>query len=131
MTAETIALQGRAFAEAQMLSTCVITRSVVGDLDPTTGDYSQTTSTTYQGPCLVKFAFSRYTPIYAEGQELASQEAILKLPLDTSGDVKTDDIAEITSSTDNETLVGLKLRIAGVHAQTIATSRRLPVQVIS
>lgn len=133
MSAESVILQGRLFQESQFLSTCTISRRTSDEpvLSEETGDYTHTYETVYSGPCLLKFGQSQPRDIDAQGQLLTEQTPTLKLPVEGSEEVTEDDTGVIDSNTLDAGLIGTAFRIAGVHAQTLATARRFPVEVLS
>lgn len=132
MSAESVIRQGRQFQESQFLSTCTISRrSGSPVLNEETGDYEYSSSVVYSGPCLLKFGQTQPRDIDAAGQLLTEQTPTLKLPVDGSQNVTEDDTGVIVSNPLDVGLVGTAFRIAGVHAQTLATARRFPVEVLS
>lgn len=133
MSVDSTILAGRRMMEGLMESTCVIRRGTAEAIDHATGLASDTTATIYTGPCRVKFAFARVTEVQAAGQTVADQRPILSLPVGSpgSGDVRTNDVAEILTNPMDPDLVGVKFRVAGVHSQSQATARRFPVEISS
>lgn len=123
----------RAEAEGRMISACTITRAGETTVDPETGLETPATTTIYTGICELQFKDDQALPVLADGQVLASQSPVLKLPVDAdgSGAVEVDDIAEITGNPFDTSMIGLKVRIAGVHFKTFATARRFPVEAVS
>ena len=132
MSAESVIRQGRQFQESQFLSTCTISRrSGSPVLNEETGDYEYTSELVYSGPCLLKFGQMQPRDLDAQGQLLTEQTPTLKLPVEGSENVNEDDTGVIDSNLLDAGLVGTTFRIAGLHAQTLATARRFPVEVLS
>lgn len=133
MSASSATLSGREFAEAQMESTCVITRTTPADpaIDPATGlENPPTITTTYTGKCRLRFPFVRPEQALAAGQQLAKDRGILSLPIASSAGVKLDDIADVTIGPLDPGTVR-RMRIMAPFEQTHATARRFPVEVAS
>jgi hypothetical protein len=140
MSIDSTILAGRALMESLMDSTCVITRTSGGSIDPSTGLLSGGTATTiYSGVCRLRYASVRPTQVDAEGQNIAEERGVLSLPVvgdstsvtvGSSAAVRVNDIATITLGPLDPagTVVG---RIELPHAQTQATARRFPLQVLS
>lgn len=127
MTAETITQAGRTAAAALMIDACIIRRSGGARVfDPNTGTYTTPASSiVYQGPCQVQIATlgDAATPD-VEGGGTTVQQLVVKLPVDDT-EYRVQDVVEVTSSILDETLVGRRFRVAGLHAKTFATARRL------
>lgn len=133
MSAESVIRQGRAFTESLMSSTCVITRaSGVPVLNEATGDYETPRVTVYEGPCKLKFVSGVVAEVDAAGQLAGEFDGVLSLPIGVpgSGSVQVNDVAELTGNPVDLALVGTKARITRPHAQTFATARRFPVEVL-
>lgn len=124
-----VTLMGRKQAELLMESSCVITRQT-GTSPDGNGVEVPTFSTIYEGKCRLRMQDARADTVAAAGQTVAIQSPILSLPVAATGsaNVRTDDIATITSPLDANTVVA---RIAGFHTQTHSTARRFPVEVQS
>jgi len=131
VTAETAITAGRRFAEARMTSTCIITRTTEQPLDEDTLRYPETVTTVYTGPCKVRFETARVFNRDVAGQIVGEQLPILFLPVDTSAGVNRGDIATITGNPEDPSLVGVRIRVNGQHAQTWATARRLPAEIVT
>lgn len=122
---------GRRQAEALMTSACTITRVTGRVLSESTGEYVDTLTTIYDGPCEFRFDSEVVSPVDAQSQLLTEQHPMVKLPVGTSAGVKVDDQGTLTVHPLDAGVVGLRFRIAGLHSKTRATSRRLPVEVLS
>lgn len=132
MTGFDILLEGRALAEARMTDTWKVTRDNDEPvLDTETGTYVPSTATIYEGPGRLKLSSSVVSEVDAQGQLLAQQGPRLDLPVDTSADVLTGDLAECIASTHDASMVGHVVTIKGIFLQTDATARRFPVEVQS
>lgn len=117
-----------------MESTCDITRSTPADpaVDPETGVLNPpVVVVVYSGKCRVRFPYVRPEQILADGQQLAKNRGILWVPVAGTGGVRADDEAVLTGSVLDPDSVGMRFRVAAPFAETHATSRRLPVEVVS
>lgn len=122
----------RAQAESLMVSVCTITRGGgAGVWNESTGQYDSTAVTVYSGPCRVRFPSTVVRESDTQNQFTVEQEPLLSLPVAGSEGVTVDDVVTITANPSDSAMVGLTLRIAGLHAQTQATARRFPVEVTS
>lgn len=123
----------RAEAESQMVSTCTITSDGVKVWDEETGGYVESGTTVYSGPCKLRFPPQGRSlrELDVQGQFLIEQEPLLSLPVAGSELVSPGDVVTITANPFDPAMVGLKIRIAGVHTQTFATARRFPVEVVT
>jgi hypothetical protein len=114
-----------------MTSTCVVTRVTGRTLNEDTGEYEDITVPVYSGPCKVRFESARVFRRDMESQLLAEQRPILFVPIDGTGSLTVDDVATITASPIDAALVGMRIRLDGQHAQTYATARRIPGEVLT
>lgn len=114
-----------------MTSTCSISRVTGRTLDEETGEYVDTTVAVYSGPCEFRFDSEALNAVDGQGQILSEQRPLVKLPVEGSAGVQVDDVGTLTGHPLDSGMVGLSFRIAGVHTKTRATSRRLPVEVLS
>lgn len=132
MSAASTALAGRNFAEAQMESTCTITRKTGTTVDAT-GANVDTFATVYTGKCRLRMDVRRADEVVAAGQTLAKQHPTLSLPVTATGsaNVLPDDIVTFTANPLDASVIGDTYRVAGVFAQTHATARRFPVEQVS
>lgn len=134
MSAQSVILQGRVFNESLMTSTGIVRRANGGSaLDPVTFVMTPTYDTIYTGPSKLRFPDAVSTTGAVPGLVVTDQAAILSLPVGVagSGNVITGDIWECTSNPLDTSLVGKRVRVTGVHAQTSATARRFPVIEVS
>lgn len=127
-----ITQMGRTIAEARMESVCVIRRQTGTTTDHGTGVDTPVWSVVYAAlPCSFKFANGQPNEVDAAGQQVSTQHPVLSLPVTGSELVRVDDVAEITANSLDGALVGLRVRVDGMHSMTHATARRLPVVVVS
>lgn len=122
-------LMGRKQAESLMESTCVISRKT-GETVDATGANVPVYSTIYTGKCRLRFPFVRPEESLVAGQSIAKDRGILSLPIVGSNLVQADDVALITVSPVLDPGTVVKARVEAPIAQTHATARRFPVQVI-
>lgn len=122
----------RSQAESMMVSSCTITRAGTRSvLNEETLAYEAERIAVYSGPCRFKFGATQANVVDAQAQLVTEQGATLSLPVDGSGGVTTDDVAEITSNPYDPALVGKSVRITGQHVQTFATARRFGIELLS
>jgi hypothetical protein len=114
-----------------MTSTCVVTRVTGRTLNEDTGEYTDTTVPIYSGRCKVRFESPRVFRRDMESQFLAEQQPILFVPIDGTAGLTVDDVATITGNPTDPALVGMRIRLNGQHAQTSATARRIPGEVLT
>lgn len=126
---------GRLQAESLMTAAGTITRgNGVFTTNPTTQVVTEGTVTIYTGKCRLRIARS-----VARGGEsipgavAIKDELILSIPVDAagSGAVRPNDVWTCTANPLDTSVVGLKMRIAGVHHGTYMTARRFPVEEVS
>jgi len=127
---------GRRFQSATMTATVVIRRQGESVRDPVTGKITPTWSTVYDGPAEVMFPDNAPRDVDAVGQRLAEQQPLVKLPLvgekaAAAASVRKDDEGTVTASEHDLGNVGVTFRVTGIFAKSNATSRRLPVEVLS
>lgn len=134
MVSSTYVAIARRREEQNMTDSCVITGTTTsGDPDPATGKPAASTSTIYEGICEFIAANTEARTVDSGGRALVQQGAVLKLPVDAPGsaDVHAGHVATITLSSHDETSAPIVAQVGGKHAQTLAVSRRIPVEVIS
>jgi len=107
------------------------TEAEAGKRDETTGKKTTTFTEVYNGPCQFKAGNTAAGDTEAAGQRITEQSATLKLPVATSGMVRTDMVVIMTASEDDPALVGTRARIKGVFPASGTTTRRLPIEVVS
>jgi hypothetical protein len=132
VSAESVIYQGRIFEERQMTDMCVVGVETPGDvLNEETGQYEPSFTATYTGSCRFKAGTTAAGEIDAAGQLLVEKDAVLKLPVTTSGGVKKDMVVKITASLTDPALVGTTARIKGPAVGSYTTARRFSVEVTS
>lgn len=114
-----------------MSTTVIIRREGPSVRDPETGTMVPSWTTVYEGPARVRFTNADPHEVDQAGQRVAQQTPVVALPIATSAGVRLDDVGEILANPDDPGVVGVMFRVAGEHAQTHSTSRRLPVEVLS
>lgn len=127
---------GRRFGRTQMTATVVIRRQVGTSKDPETGKLTPTREVIYTGPAELLFRDNNARDIDAAGQRFAEQQPLIKLPLDgpeaaAAANVRKDDVGEVTASEFDDGSIGIAFRVTGIFGKSNATSRRLPVEVLS
>jgi hypothetical protein len=133
MSALSAIARGRASVEAQMTDTCQIGTETKGAvLDETTDEYQTVFTVLYDGPCLFRAGVRLGNEVDAAGQPLFVQNAVVKVPIEGTETLgKKGNIVVVTGSQTDPGLVGTRARVTGPFAQTYATSRRLPVVVVT
>jgi hypothetical protein len=123
--------EARRQAESLMLDTVrVFRRTVTSDFDPETGESVVLDSVVYEGPGRLVMRQTAVRDVDAANQLLAVQNPRLDLPVEGTAGIRSDDRFEITASSVDEGRVGVSGRVAGTFPQTLATARRLAVEVI-
>jgi hypothetical protein len=124
--------RGRHLAEELMTDECVIGRTVPGEFDDVTGNYTPDRfEETYSGRCQFKSANTAVGEVTSESQLLVETGATLKLPVATSTGVLKDDEVTITASRTDPALPGTKARVEGPFVSSATTARRFRVEVTS
>lgn len=113
-----------------MQTTVVIRREGPPVRDPATGTMIPSLTTIYTGPARVRFPAGQPRDVDQSGQRVTEQSPSVWIPIHAAG-IRIGDVGEVTANPHAPEDVGLKFRVAGVHAQTHSTSRRLPVEVLS
>jgi hypothetical protein len=133
VTAADLLARGRARAEELMTDTVTITRITgpPGPVDPDTGEREPApTMTVYAGPGKIQ-TYEPHESARKSGEHIyIEQRYHLHLPISaTEADVG--DSVTVTSSATDAQLVGREYRVAGEHAKTWATARRLLLDEIT
>ena len=123
MTAAIALRAGRRAAEMLMTDSCTIRRAEPAVVDPTTNRLLPAVTVVYTGRCRLRSQSTQTQSRESESQLLVASQFILSLPYDAAADLRVDDVAETTT--------GVTVRIVGTVAQTYATARRLPVEVLT
>lgn len=102
--------------------------------DPATLEEVENRDIIYSGKCRLRIVRSSIDSEGAiPGAVAIKDELILSIPVDAtgSGDVLPNDQWECTANPLDTSVVGLTLRIAGVHYGTYMTARRFPVEAVN
>jgi hypothetical protein len=121
----------RAHAESMMTDTCVIGFTTQGEFDDVSGGYPDVFVESYSGPCQFKAGNTAEAEVNSESQLLIEQDAVLKLPIATSLDVRKDHTFRLLSSATDPALVGVEGRVKGPFMSAYASARRFRVEVTS
>lgn len=127
MTPAELIARGRARAEELMTDTVLVTRVVgePGPLNPDTGEREPApTITVYTGPGKIQ-TYEPHESSRDSGEHIyIEQRYHLHLPISVTP-VAVGDTITVTASTTDTQLIGRDYRVAGEHAKTWATARRL------
>jgi len=85
----------------------------------------------WEGKCRLRTVSSVTSDVDAASQLLVTQSAILFLPVDGTGDVHVNDVVTFTTASADAALATVRVRVAGLHFDSDATARRLPVEMVS
>lgn len=127
---------GRRMQATTFTSTVQVKRAGPKVMNPATGMLEPSWTTIYDGPAEVKFNDTRPRDTDAVGQRLSEQQPIVKFPVTgehaaAAALIRVDDQGTVTASTEDDALIGVTFRVTGMHWQSNATSRRIPVEVQS
>jgi hypothetical protein len=134
MVSSTYLATARRREELGMTDTCTIVRPTKsGDPDPTTGKTPTASVPVYSGPCEYVAANTEARAVGSGGRDLVQQGAVLKLPVAAAGSatVRAGDVATVTLVSHDPTSPPLTVRVSGGHHQTVAVSRRIPVEEVT
>jgi hypothetical protein len=120
---------GRRLAATLMTDTVTIERESEPFLYEATGQVGHTVTTVYAGPARFRMLSQAVSEVDAGGQLLGVQSPRLDLPVVGSEGVRIGDVFTVTASESDSALVGLTGRVAGVAPITLATARRVPVEI--
>ncbi|UXZ57087.1 DUF6093 family protein [Curtobacterium sp. Arg-1] len=128
--------RGRKMAEDRMHSTCRVQRASGDPVKGPDGELHTPLVTIYEGKCRLRSNSAVTSDIDAAGQLLTGQASVLSLPVATSTEIRIGDLALFIPSADpgddlDPALLGKTVRVTGLHFDTDATARRLPVQMVS
>lgn len=124
MSRASILAAGRRAAEAGMVDTCRIRRTIQEDTDESTGVITPVKVDIYAGPCRIQQAQGQ-----GQRQDVAEASLVLlrlelQLPMSVIG-LQEGDEAEILTSVNDGDLVGRVFRIRDLAHKTEATARRV------
>jgi hypothetical protein len=123
--------RGRRFAEAQMTEQCRIVRAAGTPVRGADGELHTPTTLIWEGPCRLRTVSTVTSDVEAAAQLLVTQSAVLFLPVEGTGAIRVNDVATFTEASMDPALAQVKVRIAGLHFDSDATARRLPVEMVS
>ena len=132
MSVEGVLARGREAALQLMRDTCIIERRTAHSaLNTTTGQYTDTWTTVYSGPCRVKppgdrGAGSGRDVTTGEG-EVTLHKYELDLPWDASPEVIRQDRATVTAC-DDTWVLGRRMEVVDVGYSGTSTSRRIAIE---
>lgn len=123
-------------AESRMRSRCRVERATGEPVKGDDGELHTPTETIYEGPCRLRTVSTVTEKIEAAAQLLVGQAAILSFPVATSTTIRVNDIVTFLPSGEEDgdldpAMLEQSARIAGLHFDSNATARRLPVEMIS
>lgn len=128
--------RGRKMAEARMHTSCRVQRASGQPAVGPDGEIHTPTETVYEGPCRLRTVSSVTSDVEAADQLLVAQASTLSFPVETSGAIRIGDVVTFIPSGDPDddldpALFAHTMTIAGLHFDTDATARRLPVRLVS
>lgn len=126
MSAASVTLRGRHAAEALMVDTCTITRTVATVTNPDTAQVTYTAASIYAGQCRLKLPVAVARPDVVGGAQQFLQHPVLSLPATTTG-VQIDDLVTMTASALMPALVGRLFRVRAQPGQSHMTAARFEV----
>lgn len=116
---------GRVEAERQLTDRCVITRETGERFNPETGLVETVVEEVWAGKCSLRSGGRDGFEKLLAGREVDEGMFVLKLPVQGTGVVRSDDLVELVDAADDQALVGAKVRVTRHHYSTHATLRRL------
>lgn len=122
---------GRQMAEAKMRDKCRITRSAGRVWDDASGQYTESETTVYDGPCSLLSPYRVPSSPDAAGQIQNVENLRLSLPVATSTGIHTGDTVDYYYAESDPDLTGRTFTVSSVAQQSDATARRLPVKEVS
>ncbi len=132
MLTEHMLAVARAAAEAEMKSTCTITRPGGEPVwNEATGTYTDPPpDVVYTGRCKVQDSGRAAADAEAGERQATVTDQELHLPIESSAGVRRDDDVLIDTNPADPALVGRRFVIRAPHAGTAKTARRLPIQAV-
>ncbi len=135
MVSSTYVAIARRREELGMTDSCTVRRvaTSTADPDPTTGEMPVASTVVYTGSCEYVAANTEARTVESGGRDLVQQGAVLKLPVAAAGSaaVRAGDVATVTLSSHDATTPPVIVRVRGGHHQTLAVSRRIPVEEVN
>lgn len=123
MNTEAILARLRTTHQSVMVDTCTITRTTVGALNETTGEYAETTTTVYSGVCRVKPAPT--STVDAAGIAVDTARPTTDLPWTDTGAVQPGDQVTI----DTGPMAGALAEVFAEIVGTTSTARVYTLEV--
>jgi hypothetical protein len=124
---------GRRFSELRMTETVTVGLYTDGT-DPVTGDPTRVLSVTnYSGVGQIKYPSLSVSESDGAGQQVASADVVLKVPVESAPDVRAGDEVLVSASTADGSLVGRRFRVkAWPQTQSgQVTAHRFPLEELS
>lgn len=121
----------RAQAESRMVDRFRVLRASEPTWSEDTGEHSASEVVVYEGPGRVRFPGVGGRRVDEQGAAVTVQEAVLSLPIDGTGGIRVDDVAECVASRHDPEMVGVRFRVDEPHWQSQSTARRFGVEVES
>lgn len=85
----------------------------------------------YSGPFKLRDPSGDVSERTAASQQVAAQGMVLSLPVVESASVEVGDLVVIDTNPRDPALVGAEFRVAGIHASSDSTARRVRVETFS
>jgi len=122
---------GRRMAESRMTET--VTVGVYTDgTDPVTGDPTRVLATShYAGVGQIKYPSVSVSETSGSGQQVASADVVLKVPVESAPDVRAGDEVLVSASTADGSLVGRRFRVKAWPQSGQVTAHRFPLEELS
>ena len=122
---------GRRMAESRMTET--VTVGVYTDgTDPDTGDPTRVLSDShYVGVGQIKYPSASVSETSGSGQQVASADVVLKVPVESAPDVRAGDEVLVSASTADGSLVGRRFRVKAWPQSGQVTAHRFPLEELS
>lgn len=129
ISAEAVTLRGRLAAEALMIDTCLVERSIGEVTDPVTGVVTDGWETVYEGACKVQGRTAQATVPEAGGHAFTVEQLMIHLPV--SAQSRLDDRVTIQSAAMDPDLVGAMFRLTELARGTYRTADRWNVELVT
>lgn len=129
ISAEAVTLRGRLAAEALMIDSCVVERSIGEVTDPLTGVVTDGWETVYEGVCKVQGRQAQASSPVAGGHSYTVEQLMIHLPV--SAQSRLDDRVTIVIATMDPDLVGATFRLTELARGTYRTADRWNVEAVT
>lgn len=127
MSRATVLARGRIAAEAGMVDTCTIRRSVRQTTDPFSGEAVDTFDELYDGKCRLQQGSAEAQQADVGENYVLLQRVTVQLPVNVTG-IQVGDQITVTAAGRDPDLVGRVFLVRDLFIKTDATSRRVHVQ---